>query len=130
MESFKWTCQVYHGKVKTMSRNFFHSKAFSTVVAVKALPSRFKYIISTGRKCSGAKHSFIVFGFVLARRGFDIYQVWTNLTLSHPVSVVNMVEENTRVAETPSDDKFSSVVIPYPLRLPQSTIMFANLRIK
>ena len=55
MESFKWTCQVYHGKVKTMSRNFFHSKAFSTVVVVKALPSRFKYI-STGRKCSGAKH--------------------------------------------------------------------------
>ena len=130
MESFKWTCQVYHGKVKTMSRNFFHSKAFSTVVVVKALPSRFKYIISTGRKCSGAKHSFIVFGFVLARRGFNIYQVWTNLTLSHPVSVVNMMEENTRVAETPSDDEFSSVVIPYPLRLPQSTIMFANLRIK
>ena len=80
MESFKWTCQVYHGKVKTMSRNFFHSKAFSTVVVVKALPSRLKYI-STGRKCSGAKHSFIVFGFVLARRGFNIYQVWTNLTL-------------------------------------------------
>ena len=124
MESFKWTCQVYHGKVKTMSRNFFYSKAFSTVVVVKALPSRFKYI-STGRKCSGAKHSFIVFGFVLARRGFNIYQVWTN-----PVSVVNMMEENTRVAETPSDDEFSSVVIPYPLRLPQSTIMFANLRIK
>ena len=124
MESFKWTCQVYHGKVKTMSRNFFHSKAFSTVVVVKALPSRFKYI-STGRKCSGAKHSFIVFGFVLAGRGFNIYQVWTN-----PVSVVNMMEENTRVAETPSDDEFSSVVIPYPLRLPQSTIMFANLRIK
>ena len=41
-----------------------------------------------------------------------------------------MMEENTRVAETPSDDEFSSVVIPYPLRLPQSTIMFANLRIK
>ena len=113
-----------------MSRNFFHSKASSTVVVVKALPSRFKYIISTGRKCSGAKHSFIVFGFVLAQRGFNVYQVWTNLTLSHPVSVVNMMEENTRVAETPSDDEFSSVVIPYPLRLPQSTIMFANLRIK
>ena len=70
-----------------------------------------------------------MFSFVLARHGF-FYQVRINLTLSHPVSVVNMMEENTRVAETPSDDEFSSVVIPYPLRLPQSTIMFANLRIK
>ena len=55
-----------------------------------------------------------MFGFVLARHGFNIYQVRTNLTLSHPVSLVNMMEENTRVAETPSDDEFSSVVIPYP----------------
>ena len=71
-----------------------------------------------------------MFGFVLARHGFNIYQVRTNLTLSHPVSVVNMMEENTRVAGTPSDDEFSSVVIPYPQRLPRSTIMFANFRIK
>ena len=71
-----------------------------------------------------------MFGFVLARHGF-IYQVCINLTLSHLVSVVNMIEENTEVVETSSDDEFSSVVIPYPLRLPRSTIIvFANLRIK
>ena len=46
------------------------------------------------------------------------------------MSVVNMVEENTKVAEASSDDEFSSVGIPYPLRLPRSTIVFANLRIK
>ena len=60
------------------------------------VPSPFKYIISSylnpalsGQKCSGAKNSFIVFDFVLAQHGF-IYQVHINLTLSHPVSVVNM----------------------------------------
>ena len=42
-----------------------------------------------------------------------------------------MMEENTEVVETSSDDEFSSVVIPYPVRLPRSTIIvFANLRIK
>ena len=46
------------------------------------LPPRFKYIIYsylnpalTGRKCSGVKHSFIVFGFVRARRGLIYRQV-------------------------------------------------------
>ena len=46
------------------------------------VPPRFKYIIYsylnpalTGRKCSGAKDSFIVFGFVRARRGFIYHQV-------------------------------------------------------
>ena len=45
-------------------------------------PPRFKYIIYsylnpalTGRKCSGAKDSFIVFGFVRARREFIYHQV-------------------------------------------------------
>ena len=70
-----------------------------------------------------------MFGFVLARHGF-IHQVRINRTLSHLVSVVNIMEENTKVAEASSDDEFSSVVIPYPLRLPQSTIVFAKLRIK
>ena len=93
------------------------------------VPSRFKYIIPsyltpalTGRMCLGAKNSFIVFGFVLAWHEF-FYQVHINLTLSHPVFVVNMMEENTKVAEASSDDEFSSVVIPYPLLLPQSTII-------
>ena len=36
MESFKWTCQVYYGNVKTMSRKSFHSKALFTVVIVKS----------------------------------------------------------------------------------------------
>ena len=36
MESFKWTCQVYYGNVKTMSQKFFHSKALFTVVIVEA----------------------------------------------------------------------------------------------
>ena len=36
MESFKWTCQVYYGNVKTMSRKFFHRKALFTVVIVEA----------------------------------------------------------------------------------------------
>ena len=62
---------------------------------------------------------------MLSRHGF-IYQVRINLTLSHLVSVVNMMEENTEVAEVSSDDEFSSVVIPYPLRLPRSTIVFVN----
>ena len=46
------------------------------------VPPRFKYIIYsylnpalTGRKSSGTKHSFIVFGFVHARRGFIYRQV-------------------------------------------------------
>ena len=46
------------------------------------VPPRFKCIIYsylnpalTGRKCSGTKHSFIVFGFVRARRGFIHRQV-------------------------------------------------------
>ena len=46
------------------------------------VPPRFKYIIYnylnpalTGRKCSAAKHSFIVFGFVRARHGFIYRQV-------------------------------------------------------
>ena len=66
---------------------------------------------------------------MLARHGF-FYQVRINLTLSHPVSVVNMMEENTKVAEASSGDELSSVVVPYPLRLPRSTIVFANLRLK
>lgn len=93
-------------KVSSGPVRFTSSKALFTVVIVKA----FQYGTITIQLCHiwllkpscnflelfGAKHLFIVFGFV---RVWIIHQVCTNLTLSHLVSVVDIMEENTRVGD-------------------------------
>ena len=59
------------------------------------VPPRFKYIIYSylnpalsGRKCSGVKHSFIVFGFVRARRGLIYRQVCLRADVSSGASIM------------------------------------------